>query len=303
MSNLEVASTGPKVSRAQVAWSLAAVWVIWGSTYLAIKIGLETMPPFQLQAFRFVLASGVMLVVLWRRGAARPTVVQVRNSAMVGLLLLIGGLGMVTLAEDHGVDTGLVATIIAIQPMFMSLWGGVWGSWPRRQEWVGMVVGLVGVAVLMSNQGLSGGGRWVLVVFVACVSWSFGSAMSRRIDMPGGFMATAIEMAAAAVGYIVLSLLTGEDFVMPSARSGLAVLYLVFIGSIVGFTAFTFLIANVSPALAMSYAYVNPAIAVLLGVLFSDEVVSGRMGIALPIILVGVAIVTNASRVGSKSSE
>ena len=303
MSTTEVTPARPRVSRAQVGWSLAAVWVIWGSTYLAIKIGLETLPPFQLQAVRFVLASSVMLVALLRRGAARPTLVQIRNSAMVGLLLLIGGLGMVTLAEDHGVDTGLVATIIAIQPMFMSLWGGIWGSWPRRQEWLGMVVGLVGVAVLMSNQGLSGGGRWVLVVFVACVSWSFGSAMSRRIDMPSGFMATAIEMAAAAVGYIVLSLVSGEDVVMPSARSGMAVLYLVFIGSIVGFTAFTFLIANVSPALAMSYAYVNPAIAVILGVVLSDEAVSGRMAIALPIILVGVAIVTNSSRVDADSKK
>ena len=281
-----------------VAWSLAAVWVIWGSTYLAIKIGLETLPPFLMQGARFTIASTLMIVALRRSGTAWPSLRQVRNASMVGLLLLIGGLGMVTLAEDHGVDSGLVATIIAIQPMFMSLWGGIWRSWPNRMEWTGMVVGLAGVAILMSDRGLSGGGSWVLLVFVACISWSFGSAVSRRIDMPAGFMATAVEMAAAAVGYLVISLVAREGFVAPSLRSGLAVLYLVFIGSIVAFTAFNYLIAHVSPALAMSYAYVNPAIAVLLGVVFSDEKVSGRMGIALPVILAGVAIVTNASRPG-----
>ena len=291
-------TSSPSGSKTVIIWSLAAVWIIWGSTYLAIKIGLETLPPFLMQGSRFTVAATLMLVALRRRGVPWPTRRQARNASVVGVLLLIGGLGMVTVAEDHGVDSGLVATIIAIQPMFMSLWGGLWRSWPSRMEWVGMVVGLVGVAVLMSDRGISGGGSWVLLVFVACISWSFGSAVSRRIDMPQGFMATAVEMAAAAVAYLLISLVSREDVAMPSLRSSLAVLYLVLIGSIVAFTAFNYLIAHVSPALAMSYAYVNPAIAVLLGVVFSDESVSGRMGIALPVILVGVAIVTNASRIG-----
>lgn len=216
------------------------------------------------------------------------------------MLLLVGGLGSVTVAEDRGVGTGLVATIIAIQPMLMSLWGGLWRSWPRRIEWIGMSIGLGGVAILMSDGGLSGSWNGIMLVFGACLCWSFGSALSRRIAMPQGFMATGIEMAAAAVVYMTLSLVVSEDVVVPSVRSSLALAYLVVFGSIVAFTAFTFLIANVSGSLAMSYAYVNPAIAVVLGVLFSNEVLSVNMAFALPVILFGVAIVTNASRALSR---
>ena len=276
--------------------ALAAVWLIWGSTYLAIKIGLESFPPFFMQGTRFVIASSVMLAFLKSRGRPWPTKRQIRNAMAIGPMLLIGGLGMVTLAEDRGVDSGLVATIIAIQPMMMALWGGLWRSWPNRIQWVGMFLGLAGVLVLVSDDGLSGTSSGVALVFVACVSWSFGSALSRRIDMPDGAMTTALEMASAAIGFMILSLVMREDVVMPGFRSTSALAYLIVFGSIIGFSAFTYLIASVPPPLAMSYAYVNPAIAVLLGVILSDESVSGSLAIALPVILVGVAIVTNGSR-------
>ena len=288
----------PSVRDKSVVAALAAVYVIWGSTYLAIKIGLETMPPFFMQGTRFVIGSLAVLGYLRWRGVPWPKAAQVRNASVVGILLLIGGLGLVTLAEDRGVDTGLVATIIAIQPMLMSLWGGIWKTWPRRIEWLGMFIGLLGVAVLMSDEGLSGSWSGVSLVFIACVNWSFGSALSRRISMPDGPMTTGIEMAAAAIGYMLLSIVRTEEIVAPSLKSALGVAYLVVFGSIVAFSAFTYLIANVRGPLAMSYAYVNPAIAVLLGVLFSNESMSVNMAVALPIILVGVAIVTNASRGG-----
>ena len=286
----------PPVREKSVVAALATVYVIWGSTYLAIKIGLETMPPFFMQGTRFVIGSAAVLGFLRWRGVPWPNRIQVRNAAVVGLLLLIGGLGLVTLAEDRGVDTGLVATIIAIQPMLMSLWGGIWKSWPRRIEWLGMLIGLIGVAILMSDKGLSGSWSGVSLVFIACINWSFGSALSRRISMPDGPMTTGIEMAAAAVGYMLLSFLRSEDIAMPSLKSALGVAYLIVFGSIVAFSAFTYLIANVRGPLAMSYAYVNPAIAVLLGILFSNESLSVNMAVALPVILVGVAIVTNANR-------
>ncbi len=279
-----------------VAPAVASVWIIWGSTYLAIEIGLETMPPFFMQGSRFVLASVAVLSWLKWRGVAWPTWRQTRNASVIGVMLLIGGLGLVTLSEDRGVDTGLVATIIAIQPMLMSLWGGLWRQWPRRWEWLGMVIGLGGVVILVADNGLSGSWGGVGLVFLASFNWSLGSAISRRIDMPAGAMTTGIEMAAAAVGYMIISVVRGENIDVPSLRSALAVLYLVSFGSIVAFSAFTFLIATVRPPLAMSYAYVNPLIAVVLGVLFADESVSANMAIALPVILVGVAIVTNASR-------
>lgn len=276
--------------------SLAAVWLIWGSTYLAIKIGLETLPPFLMQGCRFVVAAAIMAIYLRIRGHAWPTRRQMRNASMIGVMLLIGGLGMVTLAEDRGVDSGLAATIIAIQPMMMAVWGGIWKAWPNRMQWMGMFIGMGGVAILVADDGLSGSWSGVSLVLVACVSWSFGSALGRRIDMPEGPMTTTFEMAAAAAAFLLLSLATGESVEAPSLRSGLAVAYLVVFGSIVAFSAFTYLLSNVSGPLAMSYAYVNPAIAVLLGVVFSDESVSSNLAVALPVILLGVAIVTNASR-------
>ena len=286
---------------ALVALSITAVWIIWGSTYLGIKIGLETMPPFFMQGCRFVCASSILFAIARRRGAVMPTRRQVRNAAGVGLLLLIGGLGMVTLAEDRGVDTGLIATLIAIQPMLMALWGGLWGSWPGRREWIGMGVGLVGVAVLMSDAGLAGTWSGIGLVLVACLSWSFGSALSRRVDMPVGAMASVCEMAAAAVAFMVLAVVRQEHVVVPSLRSALAVVYLITFGSVIAFSAFTYLIATVRPSLAMSYAYVNPLIAVVLGTLFADEVLSVNLVVALPIILVGVALVTTATRAAQRA--
>lgn len=276
--------------------SMAAVWLIWGSTYLAIKIGLETMSPFFMQGVRFVF--GATLVIGWLRwqGSPWPTRRQMTNAAVIGVLLLVGGLGLVTLAEDRGIDTGLVATIIAIQPMLMSFWGALWRVWPTGREWLGMTIGLVGVVILVADDGLAGSVGGIVLVFVASMNWSFGSTLSRRLDMPSGAWTTGLEMGAAAIVHLLISLARTERVVVPSARSSLAVAYLVVFGSVVAFSAFTYLIANVRAPRAMSYAYVNPAIAVLLGVIFSDESVSAHMALALPVILIGVAIVTNSAR-------
>ncbi len=277
------------------ALALGAVWVIWGSTYLAIRFGLETLPPFFMQGCRFSVASVVLFLIV-RGRTEMPTRPQIRNATVVGILLLIGGVGMVTLAEDQGVDSGMIATLIAVQPMLMSLWGGLSGIWPKRAEWVGMTFGLAGVAVLMADRGLDGTSAGIALVFFACFNWSLGSTLSRRFDMPVGGMAPVVEMAAAAVAFMALSLVTSESIGIPSMRSGLALAYLTVFGSVIAFSAFTYLIAHVRASLAMSYAYVNPVIAVMLGALLADERLSANLLVALPIILLGVAIVTNAQR-------
>ena len=283
------------------ALALGAVWVIWGSTYLAIRFGLETLSPFFMQGCRFSIASIVLLLIVRRRQTEMPTRRQIRNAALVGILLLIGGVGMVTLAEDQGVDSGMIATLIAVQPMLMSLWGGLSGTWPKRAEWVGMTFGLAGVAVLMADRGLDGTSAGIALVFFACFNWSLGSTLSRRFDMPVGAMAPAVEMAAAAIVFMALSLVTNESIRMPSVRSGLALAYLTVFGSVIAFSAFTYLIAQVRPSLAMSYAYVNPVIAVMLGALLANERLSAHLLMALPIILLGVAVVTNAPRLADRA--
>jgi drug/metabolite transporter (DMT)-like permease len=277
-----------------VLLALGGVWVIWGSTYLAIRYGLETIDPFVMQATRFVIASVLLGAFARWRGAAWPTWRQTRNASVIGIMLLIGGVGMVTIAEDRGLSSGVAATIIAIQPMLASVWGGFFGRWPRGAEWVGMTIGLLGVVVLSTSGSLEGTRSGFALVIVACVSWSLGSMISRQLDMPPGAMASVVEMAAAACGFIALALIRGEDIARPSWRSGIAVLYLALLGSVIAFTCFVYLIANVRPSLAMSYAYVNPVIAVVLGALLYDEIVSANLLVALPLVVLGVAIVTRA---------
>ncbi len=281
-----------------VPFALAAVWVIWGSTYLAIRIGLETLDPFVMQATRFSIAALILGTIAHRRGESWPAAGAARNAALIGLMLLVGGVGVVTLAEDRGLDSGVAATLIAVQPVMGSIWGGLFGRWPRRWEWIGMLVGLSGVVVLSASGSLSGSRLGVLMVMFACVNWSLGSVISRHITMPPGMMATVCEMGAAAIGFVALAVLHGESITRPSGRSLAALLYLATVGSVIAFSAYMYLVGHVRPSLAMSYAYVNPAIAVVLGALIADEVITTNLLIALPIIIIGVAIVTR-SQAGS----
>ena len=290
-----MAASPARTTPLPVVAALAAVWVIWGSTYLAIKIGLETVPPFAMQAIRFGIAGVLLYVALRMRGAPTPTRAQWWSAAQVGALLLIGGIGLVSVAEDWGVGTGLVATLIAVQPMMMSLAGGLLGTWPRRREWWGMGVGLAGVLVLVADTGLGGSIAGIALVLCSSIAWTAGSILTKRSDMPQGAMASAAEMVCAAPGFVVLALLKGETVQVPSARSAAAVAYLVIVGSIVAFSAYLYLLGRVRPALAVSYAYVNPIIAVILGVVVADEVLSVNMAIALPLVLIGVVVVTTAS--------
>jgi drug/metabolite transporter (DMT)-like permease len=277
-----------------VVLALGGVWVIWGSTYLAIRYGLETFDPFVLQATRFVIASVLLGAYARWRGAAWPAWRQARNAALIGLMLLIGGVGLVTLAEDRGLSSGVAATIIAVQPMLASVWGGFFGRWPHGIEWVGMTIGLLGVVVLGFSGSLDGTRLGFALVLIACVNWSVGSMVSRQIEMPAGAMATVVEMAAAACGFILLALVTGEELAPPTWRSGIAALYLAILGSVIAFSCYVYLLAHVRPSLALSYAYVNPIIAVILGALLYDEVVSANLLFALPLVVIGVAIVTRA---------
>jgi drug/metabolite transporter (DMT)-like permease len=291
-------ATDPTTARTSpgvlVVFALGGVWVIWGSTYLAIRYGLETFDPFVLQATRFVIASILLGVFARWRGLPWPTWRQARNAALIGLMLLIGGVGLVTLAEDRGLASGVAATIIAVQPMLASVWGGFFGRWPHRIEWVGMSIGLLGVVVLGLSGSLDGTRLGFALVLIACVNWSVGSMISRQIEMPPGAMASVIEMAAAACGFVLLALMTGEELTAPTWRSGIAALYLAVLGSVVAFTCYVYLLANVRPSLALSYAYVNPIIAVVLGALLYDEIVSANLLLALPLVVIGVAIVTRA---------
>ncbi|MGF6492430.1 drug/metabolite transporter (DMT)-like permease [Luteibacter sp. 621] len=279
-------------SRWLVPLSLFALYVIWGSTYLGIRYALVSYPPFLLAALRFAIAGVLLFAVLRLRGAALPTARQWRNAAIVGTLLLAGGNGLVCYAEQS-VSSGIAAVAVASMPLFAAVFGGLYGEWPSRGETTGLVLGFVGVIVLNLGAGLSGSPLGAIALIVAASSWAFGSVWSKRQDMPKGPMNVAAQMLCASVALGIIALLQGERMpAHPQASATAALLYLVVFGSLIAFSAYLFVLKAVRPALATSYAYVNPPVAVLFGVALAGEHVGPFDLAGMAIILVGVGIIT-----------
>jgi drug/metabolite transporter (DMT)-like permease len=274
--------------------ALLAVYVIWGSTYLGIRIGLTGFPPFMLAGIRFFAAGIAMYASLRLRGAKPPTLRQWRNAAVTGILLLLFGNGLVCFAEQS-VTSGIAAVAIASEPLFVALVLFAYRERPSRSEIVGLVVGFLGVIVLNSGGTMRSAPRAASALLVATAAWAFGSMWSRRQDMPDGPMNVAAQMLCAAPALALTAWLTGERLpAHPSAASILAIAYLAVFGSIIAFSAYLFLVKHARPALTASYAYVNPPVAVLLGALIAGEHVGGAEIGGMVVILVGVAIITLA---------
>jgi drug/metabolite transporter (DMT)-like permease len=277
--------------RLMVPLALLALYLVWGSTYLAIRFALESYPPFVLAAIRFLAAGTLMYAWLRFRGSAAPTRLQWRNAAVTGFLLLLMGNGFVCFAEQS-VESGIAAVAVSSMPLFAALFSGLYGEWPQRREILGLAIGFAGVIVLNLGSGLSGSPLGALMLIVAAAAWAFGSVWSKRQDMPKGPMNTAAQMLCGGVALAVLSLLAGERVPTdPGLSSNLAIVYLAVFGSIVAFSAYLYLLKTVRPALATSYAYVNPPVAVLFGVMLAGEHVGPLDLVGMVVILVGVAIV------------
>ena len=279
--------------RTLVVLSLIGVYLIWGSTYLAIRIALVDYPPFLMGAIRFFIAGVLMFGVLRWRGIAAPTRAQWFNCAITGTLLLGFGNGLVCYAEQT-VASGLAAVAVASMPLFAALFAGFYRQWPNGIEWVGLIVGFVGVVVLNFGGDLGGSPLGAVALLGAAATWAFGSVWSRRRDMPHPAMSTAAQMlcGSAALGIVALS--ANERVASLHAESVAALVYLLAFGSIVGFSAYIYLLHHVRPALATSYAYVNPPVAVLIGVIFASESVHTLDLVGMAIILAGVATITLA---------
>ena len=279
----------------RVALALAAVYLIWGSTYLAIRFALEGgFPPFLLGGIRFLIAGGMMYGFLRWRGMSAPTRPQWRNAAMMGVFLLVLGNGMVNLAEKS-VSSGMAAVSVASAPLWMGVFAAMRGQRPSGIEWVGLAIGFVGVVWLNAGSSLNASRAGMLALLVATIAWSFGSIWSRGRDLPSPFMASAVQMLCGGAAMLVLGLAIGERFDgLPSAHGLAAFAYLVVFGSIIGFSAYIWLLHHVRPALAGSYAYVNPAIAVALGAWLAGERFGRHELLAMGVILLGVVAITVA---------
>lgn len=277
-----------------VAFALASVYILWGSTYLAIRFALEGYPPFLLGAIRMFLAGALMYVVLRSRGTKPPTAKQWRALAVLSIFMVLLSNGLVNLAETQ-VGSGLAAIAVASMPLFAGVFAMLRGRHPTRIEWIGLSIGFVGVLWLNAGSELSSSPLGLVCLVVASLAWAWGSIWSRDLDLPTPFMSAAGQMLAGSVWMLGAAVATGERMTtLPSMDATLAMLYLVVAGSIFGFTAYIWLLQHVRPALATSYAYVNPPIAVLFGAWLGGEIFTSHDLGAMVVILAGVAIITLA---------
>lgn len=300
-----MSTASPTVSRAlptglAVAFALATVYVLWGSTYMAIRFALESYPPFLLGAIRMSLAGALMFAVLRWRGARPPSAKQWRTLAVLSIWMVLLSNGLVNLAETE-VGSGLAAIAVASMPLFAGVFAMLRGRHPSRVEWIGLVVGFLGVLWLNAGSELSSSTLGLVCLVIAPLAWAWGSIWSRDQDLPEPFMSAAGQMLAGSVWMLLTGLLFGERITaVPTFEATAAMLYLVLAGSILGFTAYIWLLHHVRPALATSYAYVNPPIAVLIGALIGGEHFTVHDLGAMAVILVGVGIITLAKARAAK---
>ena len=274
---------------------LAATWLVWGSTYLAIKYALISFPPFFQMGTRFLLAGVVLAAWMRWRGAPWPGRVQWRNAAVVGALMLGGGMGGTAYAEQT-VGSGLVVAFIAVVPLMIAALNLLWRVFPSRLELAGIAVGLVGVLMLTQGAGFQASPAGLVAIAVACLTWSLGSVLSQRsLPLASGAMGFASEMICGGMLLLVLSAFTGEHTTVlaqwpPQPVAVAAWIYLVVFGSLIAFNAYMLLLSQASAALASSYTFVNPVIAMLLGVLIAGEHITGFEWTAAGIVLCGVVL-------------
>jgi drug/metabolite transporter (DMT)-like permease len=287
----------------KIVLAFAAVYVLWGSTYLFIKYAVETVPPFTLGVARYALAAALLYPIARARAGQGLTRSELGLATISGTLMLGFGNGGVIWAEQT-VASGIVALIVASVPIWIAVidWLRPGGVRPRKLMMLGLALGFMGILILIGPRAILGDAHvdlgGVAVLIVGSIAWSVGTLMTRGKKPGSPFVFAAVQMAAAAVAFAIPALATGEiqrfDWSGVSVRSWVSIAYLVLAGSIIAFTAYVYLLGVVSAAKVATYAYVNPIIAVVLGWLFANEPLGGRTLVAAAVILGGVALITTA---------
>lgn len=280
-----------KKQRWLIGLCLVALYFIWGATFLAMKIAIDSLPPFLMAALRFLGAGGLLYGLLRLRGEAAPTRPQWLGAATVGTLLLACGNGGVAFAQQW-VATGAAALMIATVPLWTVLFSGFWGMPPHRRERAGIVFGMLGVLILNLGNNLQASPLGATVLLLAAICWALGSIWGKHLSMPSGLMAPAAQMLAGGAVLVLASVASGERIAAaPTWKTLAALLYLIAFGSLIAYTAYLYLLKTVRPALATSYAFVNPLIAMLLGnALLHEHFGTYEFG-AMVFILLGVLLV------------
>jgi drug/metabolite transporter (DMT)-like permease len=294
---------------AGVLVALGTVYVVWGSTYLGIKYAVDSLPPFLAMGIRFLLAGAVLLVALLvLRGPSvfRMTRSQLVTAALCGLFLLVGGNGLVAVAEQD-VDSSLAALLVAGTPLWVVLLRAILRDRPSAATVLGLSIGMTGVAVLLLP-GVQGDAELgpLLLVCLASLLWSGGKVLATRRPMPTDpFATTVVEMAVGGTALVVLGSLGGEwgrlDLGSTQPSAWIAFGYLIVVGSVVGYSAYVWLLARAPLSLATTYAYVNPAVAVVLGAWFLSEPLTANVLVGGGVIIAAVAFVISAESRGRRS--
>lgn len=291
-----------------IATALGVVYLVWGSTYLAIRVMVDDMPPLMAAGGRYLvgglLLGGLLMLPLRGTGGLkrlRVSRAELAGSALLGLLLPVLGNGVVTVAEQRGAPSGLTALLIAGVPLWVMVYRLASGDRPGRWTVAGVLIGFVGLAFLVLSTGVGGPvpvGATLLIV-AASMAWSFGSWVQPRLRLPRDpFVTTVWEMLTGGLFMLVAGTLMGERFAPTSyaAESWWAWGYLVVFGSVVAFSAYVWVVANAPISLVATYAYVNPVVAVILGAVILSEAVTGPIVLGGAIVVVAVALVVGSER-------
>ena len=296
--------TQKHASRAQIIAAFASIYIIWGSTYLAIRYAIQTIPPFLMGGVRFLVSGALLYIWARYRGAPKPMRLHWRNAIIAGAFLLLGGNGAVIWAEQF-VPSGLTALLVSILPFWLVIIE--WLRPPRKRPsgavLAGLVLGFVGIIVLVGPGNVGGHGDvrplGALVLILGSLAWAIGSFWSRDAKLPdSGLLTTGMEMLGGGMLLLIVGVVSGElshfDVHHVSRSSAIGLAYLITFGSLLGFTSYIWLLDKVSPARLGTYAYVNPIVAVLLGWAIAGETLSARTAVAAAIVICAVALITTA---------
>jgi len=299
------------ISKSQMTWlSLWTVYLIWGSTYFAIAYVIESMPPLLAMGIRFLIAGLLLaLIISFRQGVGELKIprAELRSSLLMGFLLLGFGIGTVSIAQAY-VPSGIVALIIAALPLWIAIFRTISGERLAKTSWLGLAIGFAGVALLLKPGSISPVSEiensklflFMLLVLLGNIGWALGTFLAPRFPLPKNTLVfTAYEMLAGGASLTLAGFIKGEsisDFLDATSWSWLWFVYLIIFGSIAAYSAYLWLVANAPVSLTATYAYVNPIIAVALGAIFLDELITGAYAIGGLIILIGVILVVSVER-------
>ena len=286
-------ATSPFDHRFRIGLALLLVYVVWGTTYFAIGVALRDMPPLSLNASRFLVAGLLMMAWARWRGESLPVGRQWAHAALAGTLMVFLAMNLVVLAQRAGIGSGLMATVITTMPMWLALWTRLSGEHVSASSWAGLALGVAGAAVLALENDFSTTWIGALMAFGAPLAWSLGSFVSRKLAQPTAGMAAGVQWLTGGLlgAAVALWVESPQSMAQAGTSAWLAWTYLLVMGTLVALNAYMWLLKHTTPALAGSYSFINPAVALLVGTVWGGEVLTGWVWVALPLIFGALALI------------